>query len=259
MNNLLPLRKNDNKKTAMNEQGEYENVFTGILGENYQTIKLICPLAAQMSRLVGEAVKEYAKTHTNSLDIVELGGGTGITTLSILLAADNLTVTSIDNATTMQQQAQESLKQWHGQGKVKFVEADALEALKALADNSMDIMASAYTLHNFEQGYREELVAEIFRVLKKGGLFINGDRYGLDDILRHTAMIQQEIAGYFKVLKAENKLDLLEHWITHLFADEAQNRVMRESIAIKQLADAGFIDVNLSQRMEVNALLRAFK
>ncbi|NOQ35383.1 MAG: methyltransferase domain-containing protein [Methylococcaceae bacterium] len=243
----------------MSENSEYENVFSGVLGENYQTIKLICPLAAKMSRLVGEAVKEYAQTHQQALNVVELGGGTGITTLSILLAADNLKVSSIDNAATMQQQAKVSLKKWVEQQRVDFIEADALVALKSMPDNSADIIASAYTLHNFLHEYREELVSEIYRVLKSGGKFINGDRHGLDDISEHTAMLQQEIASYFKVLKAENKIDLLEHWIVHLFADESENRVMRESIALNQLKQAGFSNVTLSQRIEVNALMSATK
>lgn len=241
----------------MTEHGENDNVFCGTLGENYHTIKLICPLAIEMSRLVGETVKEYAKTHSQPLKVVELGGGTGITTLSILLASDSVSVSSIDNSATMQQQAKESLAQW--QERVNFIENDALAALKAMADDSADLIASAYTLHNFVHAYREELVAEIFRVLKKSGQFINGDRYGLDDIPAHTEMIQQEISGYFKVMMAEDKIDLLEHWITHLFADESENHVMRESVALKQLEKAGFAEVRLSQRTEVNALVTATK
>lgn len=243
----------------MSENSEYENVFSGVLGENYQTIKLICPLATKMSQLVGERVKAYASNHTQPLKVIEIGGGTGITTLSILLAADNITVTSIDNAATMQQQAKASLNQWIEQGRVDFIEADALAALRAMPDQSADLIASAYTLHNFLHEDREQLVSEIYRVLKKGGEFINGDRHALDDISAHTAILQQEISSYFKVLKAENKIDLLEYWIVHLFADESENRVMRESVAIKQLKAAGFINVDLSQRMEVNALMTATK
>ncbi|MDQ7091826.1 MAG: class I SAM-dependent methyltransferase [Methylococcales bacterium] len=236
-----------------------ENVFTGILGEHYQMIKLICPLAAQMSHLVGESVKNYAKTVNNTLNIVEIGGGTGITSLSILLATDDLLITSIDNAATMQQQAKKNLSAWAEQGKIKFIEADAITALQAIPDNSVDMIASAYTLHNFEHSYRDLFIQEAFRILKQGGQFVNGDRYGLDDISAHTALLQGEIKGYFNVLTAANKLDLLEHWILHLFADESENRVMRESVALKQLATAGFSDIQLSQRTEVNAVMTAIK
>ncbi len=236
-----------------------ENIFTGVLGEHYQTIKLICPLAAKMSHLVGDTVREYTKTHPQPLTIVEIGGGTGITTLAILLAAENAVIQSIDNAAVMQAQAKESLASWIDRGKVNLIEDDALHALQAMADNSVDMVASAYTLHNFEQPYRALLIAEIFRILKKGGQFINGDRYGLDDISTHSTMIQKEIAHYFKVLISEKKLELLEHWITHLFSDETENKVMRETAAIAQLKKAGFVKVNLSNRIEVNALMTANK
>ena len=235
------------------------NMFTGVLGEHYQTIKLICPLAAKMSHLVGDTVRDYVKHYDQELNVVEIGGGTGITTLAILLAIDKGIINSIDNAVTMQKQAQISLKSWAEQGKVNFIENDALKALKAIADNSVDIVASAYTLHNFEQPYRELLISEVFRILKKGGKFINGDRYGLDDISTHTAMIQKEIVHYFKVLTAEKKPELLEHWITHLFSDEAENKVMRETVSIEQLKKIGFVEVKLSQRTEVNALVTAIK
>jgi len=48
--------------------------------------------------------------------------------------------------------------------------------------------------HKFLDSYRAQVIAEIYRVLKLGGQFINGDRYGLDDILAHTQVIQKEVS-----------------------------------------------------------------
>lgn len=243
----------------MSEQLRYEAMFSGVIGQEYHTLSLICPLAAQMSRLVGEAVADYSRSHPHILNVVELGGGTGITTTAILSAGENLVVTSVDNEPTMQSQAKTNLQSWQEQGKLKFSGHDALTALQELADNSIDIVASAYTLHNFLDSYRAQVIGEIFRVLKSGGQFINGDRYGLDDISAHTLTIQNELAGYFKVFTAQNRLDLLEQWTIHLFADEAENHVMRENFALKQLAQAGFGNIQLSHRAEVNALVTAVK
>lgn len=126
---------------------------------------------------------------------------------------------------------------------------DALSALKNTTTDSIDIVASAYTLHNFLDIYRAEVISEIFRVLKPGGQFINGDRYALDDISAHTRTVQNEIAGFFKALIAVNKRDVLEHWIVHLFADESENHVMRESFSLQQLEHAGFTAVSLTKAM----------
>jgi len=237
----------------------FDAMFSGMIGQEYQMLKLICPFATEMSRLVGENVGAYCLTQNGPQTAVELGGGTGITTLAILSAAHDLNILSVDNEPTMQSQAKQSLQAWVAAGRLSFSGEDALSALQALASESVDILASAYTLHNFHIDYRRQVLAEIYRVLKPGGKFVNGDRYALDDISAHTRSIQREVGGYFKALKEVNRLDLLEHWIVHLFNDESENHVMRESVALAQMTDAGFREIKLQQRMEVNALVTAVK
>lgn len=238
---------------------KYDAIFSGVIGQDYELLNLICPLATKMSRLVGDAVSDYAAHTTGNLTVVELGGGTGITTLSLLTASDKLNILSIDNEPVMQEQAKKHLHKWATEGRLAFCGDDALTALKNIATGSVDIVASAYTLHNFLDTYRNEVIQEVFRILTPGGQFINGDRYGLDDVSKHTRTIQDEVSGYFKVLTQINKLDVLEHWIVHLFSDESENHVMRESVALKQLSDAGFSSITLSHRLEVNALVTATK
>ncbi|MEY3106775.1 MAG: hypothetical protein RIT35_948 [Pseudomonadota bacterium] len=236
----------------------YDAIFSSIIGHEYDTLKLICPAATEMSRLVGEAVKIYS-TSTKSLQIVELGGGTGITTLAMLSARPNLHVLSIDNEPVMQDQAKKHLQQWIADGHLNFCSDDALTALQNLPENSADIIASAYTLHNFLISYREQVIKEIYRVLKPNGQFINGDRYALNDTRQHTRAVQDEISQYFKVLIPLDRSKVLEQWIVHLFNDESQDHIMRESVALQQLHDFGFSDIKISDRINVNALVKAKK
>jgi ubiquinone/menaquinone biosynthesis C-methylase UbiE len=238
---------------------DFDSMFSGVIGQEYQMLKLICPYAAEMSRLVGEQVGKFCRSHPEVVRVVELGGGTGITTLSILSADERLTVLSIDNEPTMQNQAKKSLQRWADCGRLEFSGDDALTALQALPADSIDALATAYTMHNFKNDYRLSVIQEIYRVLKPAGQFINGDRYALDDINAHTRATQQEIAGYFKVLTEINRLDLLEHWIIHLFNDESENHIMRETLAIQQMTAAGFKQIEIRLRLEVNALLTAIK
>lgn len=237
----------------------FDAMFSGVIGQEYQMLKLICPFAAEMSRLVGVEVSAYCRSKAELQFVLELGGGTGITTLSLLSADERLHVLSVDNEPVMQSQAKQSLQAWVESGRLDFSADDALSALQKLDHASVDVVASAYTLHNFQADYRQLVIQEIHRVLKPGGQFINGDRYALDDINAHTRCTQKEVAGYFKVLTEINRLDLLQHWIIHLFSDESENHVMRESIALKQLADAGFQTIELKLRQEVNALVIAKK
>lgn len=235
----------------------FDAMFAGIIGREYELLKLICPMSTEMSRLVGIEVGEYCRLKSDPQWVVELGGGTGITTLSILSADERLRVLSVDNEPAMQSQAKQSLQAWVDSGRLAFSADDALTALKQLESDSVDIVASAYTLHNFEACYRRQVIAEIFRVLKTEGRFINGDRYALDEISVHTRNTQKEVAGYFKVLTEINRLDLLQHWIIHLFNDESENHIMRESVALQQLIEVGFQRIQFKSRHDVNALLTA--
>lgn len=243
----------------MSADNPFDAMFSGVIGREYDMLKLICPFAAEMSRLVGLEVADFCRGRAAAPDVVELGGGTGITTLAILSAAENCRVLSVDSEPTMQNQAKRNLQDWVSQGRLDFSGQDALSALRDLPEHSADVVASAYTLHNFEAGYRRQVLAEIYRVLKPEGRFVNGDRYALDDISEHTRATQREVAGYFKVLTGIDRLDLLEHWIIHLFSDESENHVMRESVALAQMAEAGFSQIRLKQRADVNALVTAAK
>lgn len=235
-----------------------DDMFSSIIVANYDMLKLLCPLAVEMNRLVAQTVATYPDS-AEPLDIIELGSGTGITTLALLTVKDNAHIVSIDNQASMQEVAKRNLQAWMADNRLSFCTDDALSALKNIPDNSVDIVASAYTLHNFLNDYREQVIKEIFRVLKPKGQFINGDRYALDDIDEHTHLTQQDASHFFKVLIAANKLDLLEQWILHIFSDDSENHIMRESVALTQMQQAGFIDIQLSHRMNVNALVTATK
>jgi len=247
-------------KNKQREDDTLDAMFSGVIGQEYDTLKLICPLATKMSQLVGAGVKEYAtKQNKSEYSVLELGGGTGITTLAILTADERINVLSVDNEPTMQNQAKQSLQTWVANERLTFKTQDALSVLKQTPSKSIDIVATAYTLHNFLHNYRAEVIAEIYRILKPGGFFINGDRYALDDISEHTRIVQQQVSGFFKALIAIDKLDVLEHWIVHLISDESENHVMRETISLKQLEQVGFNQLRLSHRCAENALVSAVK
>lgn len=85
----------------MSSDNGFDALFAGVIGQEYQILKKICPLAAEMIRLVGETVAVCCRDHSDVQTLVELGGGTGITTLSILSASDRVQVLSIDNEPTL--------------------------------------------------------------------------------------------------------------------------------------------------------------
>jgi ubiquinone/menaquinone biosynthesis C-methylase UbiE len=165
----------------------------------------------------------------------------------------------VDNAPTMLAQARHHLADYLTFQRLQLVENDALSYLAGQADASLDVVASAYTLHNFLEPYRNLVLAEIFRVLKPGGVFINGDRYALDDSLMHLHATQEEARHYFRTFIRLNRIDLLEHWIIHLFSDESPDHVMRLGTAMDTMAAIGFDPVEVHYRDGVNTLMSALK
>lgn len=236
---------------------EAERLFSGPIGAEYEMLKVICPAAAEVSQRVGKTVAEW--NPGKRLEVFEIGCGTGITSLSLLLARPDIFITAVDNEPTMLDQARVNLSSWLEQGRLRLVESDALSALQNLPDASVDLVASGYAVHNFLQGYRQRVMEEVLRVLKPGGAFVNGDRYALDDSIAHTRLTQEEARHWFTSFAAIGRYDLLEQWIVHLFSDESPDHIMRLAPALACLQNLGFAPVEVLFREGVNTVLIAVK
>lgn len=234
-----------------------ERLFQGPIAEEYEMLQRICPAVLEVSQNVGTAIK--AVLPDRHLNVLEIGCGTGITTLRLLEARPQMSLLSIDNEPAMIKQTRVNLAEWINEGRVKLDEADALTALSKLPAASLDVVASGYAIHNFLQGYRREVLKEVFRVLKPGGFLINGDRYALDDGQAHTQATQEEVRFWFKAFAELGRYDLLEHWIVHLFSDESADHLMRFSASVDELKDLGFARVEVPYRDGVNTLIIASK
>lgn len=238
---------------------QVERLFSGSIGTEYQMLDLICPAVAAMSKRVGEFVATLPPTRTGSMNVFEIGCGTGRTTLALLRCRADLVVTAVDNEPAMLDQARDALSGFVDQGRAQLIERDALTALLDLPAKSVDVVASAYSVHNFLETYRARVLAEIFRVLRPGGVFVNGDRYGLDDTAEHTRLTQEEVRHYFKVFSAINRFDLLEQWVVHLFSDDSPDHIMRLGPALTTMRGIGFDPVEVHERDGVNTLVTAVR
>ncbi len=233
-----------------------DNLFTGPISAEYDMLRLMCPNHVLLARRLADTVGAWRAGE--ALNGVEIGCGTGVSTLALLAARDNLHLTAIDSAAKMLDQARENLAGYVADGRVDFIERDALSALRALPDASVDIVASNYAIHNFLGAYRADVLAQAHRVLKPGGLFINGDRYAMDDRAAHLAETQSMVREWFRLFKEMNRLDLLEDWIVHLFSDESPEHIMYYEPALAHLRALGFT-VAVDFREGVDTLLRAVK
>lgn len=234
-----------------------ENLFTGPIAGEYDLLRLMCPNAATLARRIGEYVGAWRPDER--LTGFEIGCGTGICTLGLLAARDNLELTAVDSAPQMLDQARVNLADYIKAGRLSLVEQDALLALQSLPDASVDFVASNYAIHNFEDDYRAKTLTQIFRVLTPGGMFINGDRYAIDDRNAHLLDAQNIVRGWFKLFRQIDRLDLLEDWIVHLMSDESPKIIMYYTPSLEQLRRIGFREVSVDFRDGVDTLIRATK
>jgi ubiquinone/menaquinone biosynthesis C-methylase UbiE len=236
--------------------------FSGAIGREYEMLKLICPAAADMSRQVGVCVGAWQRPDapsTGPAAILEIGCGTGITTSALLHAQPDTAITSVDIAATMLAQAEANLAAAIEAGRLRLVESDALSFLFDVPAESVDIVASGYAFHNFLDGYRTQVIREVYRVLRPGGVLINGDRYALDDTAEQTRVVQDELRQYFRVFAELQRPDLLEQWTLHLFNDESPGHVMRLEPALALYRTVGFDPVRVEDRYANNAVVSAEK
>jgi ubiquinone/menaquinone biosynthesis C-methylase UbiE len=238
-------------------RGVDDNLFTGPIGAEYRMLELICPNAALLARRVAERVAHWREGE--ALESLEIGCGSGVSTLPLLALRENLRVTAIDSAAKMLDQARAHLSHWVEAGRVRFLEADALDILRSLPDASVDVISSNYAIHNFLDDYRRTALAEVFRVLKPGGLFVNGDRYAMDDRAAHLSATQNEVRAWFQKFEAIGRLDLLQEWVAHLFSDESPEHIMYLTPALAHLEAIGFSSVRVEYREGVDTLVTAIK
>jgi tRNA (cmo5U34)-methyltransferase len=236
---------------------ERENLFTGRIGEEYHMLMLLCPNAAALAEKLGRELAAWRPGET--LHGIEIGCGTGVSTLAILNERSELKLTAIDSAPAMLLQARENLGRYVDAERLELVETDALAFLQAQNDASVDTIVSNYAIHNFTQHYRSAFLAQILRVLKPGGLFLNGDRYAIDECAEHLAHNQSMLRHWFKVFGEMKRYDLLEDWVAHLMSDESADHVMRYNPSIHELKALGFSPVETLFRDGVDTLVKAVK
>jgi tRNA (cmo5U34)-methyltransferase len=237
-----------------------ERLFSGRpITAEYEILEHLCPMAAELSRRVGEVASGLPAASSDGLAAVEIGCGTGITTRALLRARPDIMVTAIDNEPEMLGRARDSLGEYLTNGKLGLVEADALSALRALPAGRLDLVASAYTIHNFLDAYRSAVLDEVFRVLRPGGTFVNGDRYALDDLVEQMRLTQTEARHFIDVLVPRRRADLLQQWILHLFSDASPERVMRLGPAVQRMHEIGFVGIEARFRQGFHAVMVAAK
>lgn len=232
--------------------------FKGEIALNYKLIKFAYPDYQIFRGKIYNAIKDYYSNLNKKIQIVEIGCGYGATTEYILKACSNLNLVAIDNEILMIEQAKAYLKKWNGTAQFTIKETDALLFLNSLQNESIDIIVSELTLHNFKNKYRNLVLREISRVLVNGGILINSDKYPENGTKRLVSFLY-ELKCFYQLLIPKGKIVLLIKWIIHHLADQFPNRIMKLKESVDELKLLGFDEIKVIYTGKVISVLQTQK
>ncbi len=231
-----------------------KNRFANAIGKEYNLFAKEYPDFYQFQKKIINFI-DFKKNI--KLTAVEIGTGTGITTSFFLKRFSNAKIYCIDNEKIMINQTKKNLKDYNSQ--ISLICSDALKYIKSFKKDSVDVFFSGYTLHNFNQSYRKKILKEIFRILKKDGIFINGDKYALDDLKKRHKAFNLEIQNFINVFSKNGTEDVCYDWIIHMSEDENKNKIMTESNSKNVMKKIGFRKISVKYRKNMSAILFAIK
>lgn len=228
--------------------------FQGTIGgEDYELFQLVIPHHDEFQQAVGNVVHKFANTQSAGevINVVDIGAGTGLTTKMLLDADRRIKVTAIDDDERMIDIMKSIFL-----ARVSLVQTDAIEALRQLPSNSVDIVASVYCIHNMPVDWRASLFIESYRVLRPGGLVVNGDKIAVENEAQHQGMIKRQFER-FKRFNDIGRADLYKEWCEHYHQDDQIKFTETEQRGL--LKAPGFKDIHNTYRTEMEAVFVAVK
>jgi tRNA (cmo5U34)-methyltransferase len=233
-----------------------ERRFACDLSDRYDLWRVARPHIETIHHAVSDQVTRFADSNFHRVHAVDIGCGDGAIT-AFLLDDARIDVVAVDNEPKMISQTLRRLAKWIELGRLSVVEADAYGYLAGQEDSSVDLVASGFVFHNLTPAYRAKALAEVYRVLRPGGLFINADKYARDGELHYQDM-KWQIDRFFEAFGTEH-IDILRAWVLHYIEDEGPSRLMLESAALTELEGLGFVDLSIVCRERMDAVLVARK
>lgn len=187
-------------------------------------------LIPSFEEFYGATVEAIALAGSSPRRILDLGAGTGILSAMVLDAYPEATVTLLDGASLMLDQAREML----GSARVDFVEADMYGPLP---DGPWDAVVSALAIHHMTDEGKRHVFDEVFRVLRPAGIFANSEH-----VLGPTPFIDAEYRRWHEASARQAGIDDRE-WAA------AEDRMTADHLRplpdqLEWLTETGFDDVD---------------
>ncbi len=226
-----------------------EKRFDKKIGNEYELFKLAAPHYDDLQNSIGEIIKDnFKESKFNNINVLEIGFGDGATSKVVLSSDNRIFLTAIDNEALMLDKINRGLDGIE-KSRYKIIIDDALNFLKQTDSNTFDAVISAWTIHNFLSEYRKEVIHELFRVIKSGGIFINADKIEVSDRVEHEKNLKIQISE-FEVFEKIGKPELKREWTEHYLDDAKPNRALVEK-DFEEIINNVQAGSNLSNSVEI--------
>lgn len=228
-----------------------EQRFSNKVGEEYDLFSLALPHQDEIqTKSVEKLITHFS--NKDGLKVLEIGFGTGITAHELLSQSPQIHLIGIDNEPGMLDKALNKLKDFPS-NQFELQIADALEHLEKQDPNTFDGIISVWVLHNLQRDFRSKIYKEIYRVLKPGGIFVNGDKMAVADESVHQEHLNWQLKQ-FDVYEGIGKPELKKEWTDHYLEDEDVNRILYEDTFIEDLQNIGFKECFVDNRHYMDAI-----
>ena len=150
--------------SSQSKKQQVEKMFDNISG-NYDGLNRVISMGTDVSwrKKVVQMVKDHRPE-----TVLDIATGTGDLAIQIAETADAKKIVGLDLSEGMLKVGRKKIMSKNLQTQIEMIQGDS-EALP-FEDNSFDVITVAFGVRNFET--LELGLSEIYRVLKKGGLFI---------------------------------------------------------------------------------------
>ncbi len=250
---------------TQNAFSQLNNRFAKILGGgNYAKLLRALPYYLELEELIASSAKESLVTSTTQHQVLELGCGTGFTTVALSHALTNARITAVDEEQKMLTEHAEKMKKIEVELRENKIVLDVkkdeiLSFLRGCGAESFDVVVTGFTLHNIPIATRAEIQKEILRVLRIGGRFVNGDKIAHDDLEEHNQSLMSQIGTFIECYSKPEDIEYGLDWIEHYFRDNQPDIRQHEEEVKQILAKAGFANVKILKRFGMDAVVQADK
>ena len=191
------------------------------------------PFGAEQINVMLQVIQHFTP---NVQTIMDLGCGNGFLGKVLLDTYKDATATFIDHSEPMVEKAKEYLAAYQEQSTI--IHADFSESISHLAaPNSVDCIVSGFAIHHLPHEKKKKLYAEIYSLLKDGGIFINVEHTAsatpkLESL--HDEQFVQHLANYNQQPVKEVAADYYSR------PDKQDNILERVDIQVNWLREIGY-------------------